>query len=724
MSNDNQWKYIETEIDRQEYLKNESLMTISNGYLSLRGSYEEANLSFGHHGTYLNGFYEFYDLNYGEKFTAYPQQSQVMLNLADPKVVQVYVDDEELSLESSLISNYKRELDLQTGCLNRAFRWETRKGTVATICSTRFASSIHKHLICMKYTIQFHEGEGNYEVKSMIATQRHNISKEDDPRIGVEFKEEPMTIIRHEENANMLLVSGTTKYSKLQYNCHVFNTFCVNDEKVKEEANTWAGTFNQDTMLTLYKYIWMDKNEQEDGKAQVIELAKAGYAARLKEHQAWWRQQWESMDIVIKGDESMQKAIRLNLYHLTQNVGKDGYTNISAKAMTGEGYEGHYFWDTEIYMLPFYIYTNPDIAKALLMFRYNTLEKARIRSKQMGHQQGVLFPWRTINGEECSSFFPAGTAQYHINADIAYGIKLYYEATQDWEFMQDFGLELLLEIANLWLDIGHVDYQGRFCIHEVTGPDEYSCLVNNNTYTNIMVQDAFMFLLKLLSEDKSKEKRHNLKVSTLLEGFDYAKAKKAVKDMYVPYDQTLQIYAQDDGFLSKPVWDFKNTPKENYPLLMHYHPLTLYRHQVCKQADVVLAELLQPTRFSLEQKRRDFEYYEKITTHDSSLSNCIYGIMAAELDELDKSYEYYMKTAKTDIEDIHHNAKDGIHAANMAGAWLGIVYGFAGFRMEDNMPKFRPQIPKNWEEYSFCMKIKNQIYEVHVTQEDTKIIKK
>ncbi len=724
MSKDTQWKYSETEINQEDYLKNESLMTVSNGYLSLRGSYEEGNMSYGHQGTYLNGLYEFHDLHYGEKFTAYPDKSQVMVNLPDPKTVKFKVNGESLSLETSKISSYHRELDLRSGILKREFVWETYTGAKAKICSTRFASSVEKHLICIKYEIQFYQGEGDYSIESTIDTNRHNISKEDDPRIGVEFNHNPIVILSRGLEDELMFLNGETYDSKQKFNVYLLNEYNVDGIKVDTETGILQDQFGDDTSIILYKYIWLDKNETRDSKRAFIALKNKGYRHALDKHSQWWKQQWEHMDVVIKGDKLMQKAIRLNLYHLTQNVGKDGLTNISAKGMTGEGYEGHYFWDTEIYMLPFFVYTNPDIAKSLLMYRYNTLEQARSRARQMGHKQGVLYPWRTINGEECSSFFPAGTAQYHINADIAYGIKLYYEATNDWKFIQDYGMEILLELANLWLDMGQFDHQGRFCIHEVTGPDEYSCLVNNNTYTNIMVKNEIEFLLSLIEKCQEESSGLSLKSMELIQTFEVERAKRVIEHMYLAYDDTLKIYAQDDGFLSKPVWDFAETPKEKYPLLMHYHPLTLYRHQVCKQADVVLAELLQPTMFTPEQKKRDFDYYEKITTHDSSLSNCIYGIMAAELGDLEKSYEYYMKTAKTDIEDVHQNAKDGIHAANMAGSWLGIVYGFAGLRIKDGELTFNSKIPKNWEEYSFHLRFKNQVYEIKVNQNDVKIIEK
>ena len=374
-----------------------------------------------------------------------------------------------------------------------------------------------------------------------------------------------------------------------------------------------------------------------------------------------------------------------------------------------------------MYMLPLFVYTQPEVAKALLSYRHSILPKARVRAKELDVNKGILFPWRTINGEECSAYYPAGTAQVHINADIAYGVKLYFEATNDVEFMCEKGLEILIETARFWMEFGDFieEKDNKFCINGVTGPDEYTAIVNNNFYTNLMAKHNLLFAVKGVEELKDREEVVNLFNKI---GFDLSEVdmwKKASENMYLPYDDEKKLTMQDDTFFSKKVWDFENTPKENYPLLLHYHPLTIYRYQVNKQADTVLGQLMFSNEFSLEQKKRDFDYYEKITTHDSSLSRSIFGMMASEIGEKEKAYNYFMDTALMDLIDMQQNTKDGIHAANMGGTWMSIVYGFAGMKVNDGKLNINPRLPEKWSKVSFKITFKNKLIKITITELDT-----
>jgi alpha,alpha-trehalose phosphorylase len=334
----------------------------------------------------------------------------------------------------------------------------------------------------------------------------------------------------------------------------------------------------------------------------------------------------------------------------------------------------------------------------------------------MSHATGALYPWRTIAGEECSAYFPAGTAQYHINADIAYSIKLYMEATGDQEYLVKHGAEIVMETARIWMGLGSYDREGRFCINQVTGPDEYTALVNNNYYTNAMARMHLDFAASIAEQLQADAPEEFARIAKLaaLEANEPAAWRRAASLMNLPYDEALQIHAQDDSFLSKKVWDFANTPKENYPLLLNYHPMVIYRHQVCKQADVVLALLLLSDQFTLEDKRRDFDYYEAVTTHDSSLSSCIFSIIAAEVGYQDKAYDYFMETARLDLDDTHGNTHYGVHTAAMAGTWMGVAYGFAGMRVVGGELSFAPKVPKQWQHYTFKIHFKGALLEVHV----------
>jgi alpha,alpha-trehalose phosphorylase len=390
----------------------------------------------------------------------------------------------------------------------------------------------------------------------------------------------------------------------------------------------------------------------------------------------------------------IQQAIRFNLFHILQASARAEDSGVPAKGLTGQAYEGHYFWDTEIYLLPFLIYTSPRIAKNLLTFRYKMLPQAQARARQLGHR-GAMFPWRTISGEEASAYYAAGTAQYHINADIMYALRKYVQATGDEQFLRDCGAEMLVETARLWLDLGfYSDTKGgKFCINAVTGPDEYNTVVNNNAYTNLMARENLRYAAETIESLRVTDlDAHNALVDkTALDPTEIEAWVRAAENMYVPYDQTLKIIPQDDSFLDREAWDFQNTPREHYPLLLFYHPLNIYRKQVIKQADVVLAMFLLGNAFSLDAKKRNFEFYDPLTTGDSSLSSCVEAIIAAQVGDTEKAIRYGMAALLMDLADVGGNVKDGCHIASMGGTWMMLTYGLGGMRDDDGTLSFWPR---------------------------------
>jgi alpha,alpha-trehalose phosphorylase len=339
------------------------------------------------------------------------------------------------------------------------------------------------------------------------------------------------------------------------------------------------------------------------------------------------------------------------------------------------------------------------------------LEKARQRAREV-NQKGALFPWRTISGEEASSYYAAGTAQYHINADIIYALKKYVEATGDRPFLYNEGAEMLVETARLWLDLGFYSKRngGKFCIQGVTGPDEYNTVVDNNTYTNLMARENLWFAARTVDKMREKipELYEDLVDKTGLEHNEPREWSRAADNMYVAYDKELGIFPQDDNFLNKEDWDFDNTPRDKYPLLLHYHPLVIYRHQVIKQADVALALFLLGNEFSLDAKKRNFDFYDPLTTGDSSLSACIQSIVAAEVDEKDKAREYGLAAILMDLGDVGGNVRDGVHIASMGGTWMVAVYGFAGMRDYNGKLSFRPNVPPPIDRLRFPLIIREQ----------------
>jgi alpha,alpha-trehalose phosphorylase len=430
-----------------------------------------------------------------------------------------------------------------------------------------------------------------------------------------------------------------------------------------------------------------------------------GFRQLLAAQEQYMHDFWRRSDVRIKDIKQdrmkrstveIQQAIRFNLFHMLQAAARAEDTGVPAKGLTGQAYEGHYFWDTEIYLLPFLIYTSPRIARNLLAFRYKMLPQARARAKELGHR-GAMFPWRTINGEEASAYYAAGTAQYHINADIMYALRKYVQATGDEAFLRDFGAEMLVETARLWVDLGFYSAAkgGKFCINGVTGPNEYNAVVNNNAYTNLMARENLHYATEVVESLQALEPdAYNALVrKTAIEPSEAKAWIRAAESMYVPYDEKLKIVPEDDNFLDKEPWDFRNTPADHYPLLLFYHPLNIYRKQVIKQADVVLAMFLLGDVFSPEVKKRNFDFYDPLTTGDSSLSSCVEAIIAAQIGDIDKAIRYGMAALLMDLADVGGNVKDGCHIASMGGTWMMLTYGFGGMRDDDGTLSFWPRRP-------------------------------
>ncbi len=454
-------------------------------------------------------------------------------------------------------------------------------------------------------------------------------------------------------------------------------------------------------------------------------VVKSGYDSLKADQKRYLEDFWQRSDLQVdmlhkepERNIEVQQAIRFSLFHILQACGRAEGAGIAAKGLTGQAYEGHYFWDMEIYVLPFLIYTSPQIAKNMLKFRYSMLDKARRRAREV-NQKGALFPWRTINGEEASSYYAAGTAQYHINADIMYALMKYVRATGDTNLLHNEGAEMLVETARLWHDLGFYSRRrgGKFCIMGVTGPDEYNTVVDNNTYTNLMARENLRYAAQTA---KTLSARHPDLFAQLVDRtglqLDEIKAwEQAAQAMVVPYDEALKINPQDDSFLDKKRWDFENTPAEKYPLLLHYHPLVIYRHQVIKQADMVLAMFLLGHAFSDDAKRRNFDFYDPLTTGDSSLSVGIQSILAAEIGRLDKALQYARYSVLMDLGDVGDNVRDGVHIASMGAAWMVFVYGFAGMRDdEEGRLSFEPRLSPRIERIRFPLTIRQQILDVDV----------
>lgn len=724
------WNISNPDLSQQALLNMESIFALGNGYLGVRGNFEEG---YGEsmstiRGTYLNAFHDVIEIPYGEKLFAFPHTQQKLVNNIDAQTVLIYLGDEKepFRLDHGTITTHERRLHMDKGYSERIVQWKSPQGKEIKLTFRRLVSFAHRELFAIDVRIEPVNFNGQVRIVSTVNGKVKNYTNANDPRVGAGHAER-MTVIDAGVKGSDAYVVDETMASKLRAACvtrHRLNA----DADIQLEAGTGEVTFTAVLPLTgpihFTKYnLYTDSLRHgqdmiERGIQLQEELKDTSFEDLLAEQAEYLNDYWKSADVVIQNDDQLQEGIRFNLFQLLQSAGRDKHSNISAKGLSGEGYEGHYFWDTEIYMFPVFLMTQPDIARQLLLYRYSTLEQARDRAREMGHRQGALFPWRTISGTECSSFFPSGTAQYHISADIAYSYIQYYLAEQDLDFLLSYGAEVLIETARLWADIGHY-YNGAFHIDEVTGPDEYTCCVNNNYYTNVMAKHNLKWAAKscAILESYDAQGFKSLCDRLGVTADEISAWAKAADAMLLPYDEALGINPQDDTFLRKAVWDFDNTPEDKYPLLLNYHPLTIYRYQVCKQADTVLAHFLLEDEQSLETIQRSYDYYEDITTHDSSLSSCIFSIMASKIGNMDKAYEYFIETARLDLDNTHGNTKDGLHMANMGGAWMSIVYGFAGMRLKESGLSLSPAIPKDWEKYAFRLNFRGRLIGVSIEKD-------
>lgn len=707
------YKIEAPKLDNETCLFHETLFHNANGYLGVRSCPEE-----GYppdydtvRGTYINGFYDLVEVCHAEKLHGFIDEKQVMLNIADTQTIEVYLESERFSMFEGEILAAERSLDFKAGTTGRSVIWRSPLGKEVRINTTRLVSHALLNLFVIEYTIEPLNFSGTVRLVSSHRGLVYNHFDPRDPRVAAEKREHLFPVGAETLHGASVLVSKTAR-SDLRICSAVKNVLpshpdaafaiTVEGHCAVAEAEVFAARGER---VTLVKYsTFADSIRCSDCRQEAVAALERAMGEPLS---FWYERQrevlaelWQQTSLQIEGDLELDLALRYNIYQLFQSAGRDHFSSVSAKGLSGEGYEGHFFWDTEIYIQPFFILNFPSIAKNLLSYRYRILDSAREHAKIMGHSRGALYPWRTIMGSECSGYFPSGSAQYHINGAIALSVLLYYFASGDFEFIVEKGAEMVIETARLWLDAGHYK-EGKFHIYAVSGPDEYTCIVNDNFYTNLAARYNLLWAVRLYRRLKEAGREKRLAKKIGLTEQEVAAFEQAAAGMYVPYDEELGIHAQDEAFLQKPVWDLANTPAGDFPLLLHYHPLYLYRYQVCKQADTVLAYFLFGDALDTEIMRRSFQYYEKITTHDSSLSACVFSIVASQLGFDEKAAYYFGDSAKLDLLNTHGNTKDGLHTANLGGSYMAVVYGFGGLRLYEDRIDFNPKLPRGWTGYGF-----------------------
>jgi len=712
-----EWNIIEKAFNPDFLAQLESMLALGNGYLGMRGCPEEGGPA-AENSTLINGFYETWPIVYGEEAYGFAKAGQTICNVTDSKIIKLFVDDEPFWLANANLLKYDRRLNMKSGTLDREIIWETPAGKQVLIRSRRLVSFDSRHAAAIHYSVTLLNATASIVISSEMAAENPSAPiNADDPRLAKAFSDRTLhpranysagrrVVLCHETQKSRLTVSCAIDHALGTSSRHTCKTSHAEDfGQVAFAIEAQPGSPIQLTKYMVYHTSQTASAEELCGRAEwsIDRVMAQGFQQLLTAQEQYMDDFWRRSDVQVRDVQEdrtkrttveIQQAIRFNLFHMLQASARAEDAGVPAKGLTGRAYDCHDSWDTEIYLLPFLTYTSPRIAKNLLTFRHKMLPQARERARQLGHR-GAMFPWRTISGEEASAYYAAGTAQYHINADIMYALRKYVQATGDELFMRTCGAEMLVETARLWLDLGFYSDEkgGKFCINGVTGPDEYNAVVNNNAYTNLMARENLRYAAEtvesLLAEQADAYEM--LVHKTALEPSEAQTWLRAAESMYVPYDEKRQIIPQDDSFLDREAWDFQNTPPERYPLLLFYHPLNIYRKQVIKQADVMLAMFLLGDAFLPEVKKRNFEFYDPLTTGDSSLSSCVEAIIAAQIGNMDKAIRYGMAALLMDLADVGGNVKDGCHIASMGGTWMMLAYGFGGMRDNDGILSFWPR---------------------------------
>jgi alpha,alpha-trehalose phosphorylase len=729
------WRLVSRRFSLESPAEAETLFSVANGYMGIRGTHDEG-LPSNDPGLFLNGFHETWPIPYGESAFGFATTGQTIVSAPDGSVMRLYVDEEPLVLTESKVLDYERVLDMRSGMLERSVTFRTARGAVVALRSKRLVSLHWRHLAAISYQVTLLSGMADMAIVSELVTHLPR-PKDDDPRVGVRMDESALRPISQDADWTRVVLELRTRSSGIGLACgmeHSIDTELSHTIESNAEADEGRVAFFLDpepgvpaTVTKLLGYHHAENAPAGDLVRRVnrtLDRAAGDGFDRIAEVQ---RERldffWQQSDIEIDGPLDIQQAVRFNLFQIRQASARVEGHGIAAKGLTGRGYEGQYFWDTEIYVMPCLTYTQPHVARRLLHFRYEMLGAARRRAQQLGHV-GALFPWRTISGEEASAYYAAGTAQYHINAAISYAVNQFVRVTRDQEFLVREGVEILVETARFWADLGFFSTRrdGQFCIQGVTGPDEYSAVVDNNAYTNLMARENLnaaadsLDLLRRTDPDGYDRLVQRLHITEQEPG----QWIQAAERMFIPYDERAGVLLQDEHFLNRKPWDFEHTPLENYPLLLHYHPLNIYRHQVIKQTDVVLATFLAGDRFTPDEKRRVFEYYDPLTTGDSSLSSCVQSVMAAEVGDRQAAYDYFLLSAAVDLANLAGNVSDGIHVASCGGVWMALVNGFAGLRDAEGADlRFSPRLPADWNSMRFRLICRGSRVEVEMRRDST-----
>jgi len=697
----------------------ESVFALANGHIGLRGNLDEGE-PHALPGTYLNGFHELRPLPVAEAGYGDPESGQTVVDVTNGKILRLLVDDEPFDVRYGQLRSHSRELDLRAGVLRRDVDWVSPAGQAVSVSSVRLVSFVQRAIAAVRYVVEPLGADARVVVQSeLVANEPLPVSNKD-PRAAAALGA-PLEAESWGHGETSVLLSHITRASRLRMTAGMDHAVTGPDgtglgAEASEDLGrvTVTADLRAGERLEIVKFLaygWSAARSLPAVRGQVAaalaEARHTGWDGLLKSQADYLEEFWDGADVEVEGDPEIQQAVRFGLFHVLQAGARAEGRAIPAKGLTGPGYDGHAFWDTESFVLPVLTYTRPTATRDALRWRHATMPAAQARARELG-LAGAAFPWRTIAGEECSGYWPAGTAAFHVGADIADAVERYRAATGDEQFERECGIDLLVETARVWRSLGHYDPNGGFRIDGVTGPDEYSALADNNVYTNLMAQR------NLRAAAASAERHPDLSSVLGVGEEEIARWHHAADAVVVPYDEALGVHPQSQDFTMHEEWDFAATPASRYPLLLHFPYFNLYRKQVVKQADLVLALHTRGDAFSDDEKARDFAYYEARTVRDSSLSACTQAVVAAEVGHLELAYDYLGAAALMDLHDLEHNTSDGVHMASLAGGWIGLVAGFGGMRDHDGSLAFRPRLPPALTRLSFALRFRGRSLRVEV----------
>jgi maltose phosphorylase len=731
------WSVIEEGFDAERVKSSESLFSIGNGAMGQRANFEESYSGHTFQGSYIAGIYYPDKTKVGWWKNGYPEYFAKVLNAPNWIGINITINDEVLDLNVCTVKNFKRELNMKEGWYNRSFEAVLRNGTEVKVNVTRFLSLVQDELGVINYQVTPVNRAAQITFSPYIDAGVHN---ED-----ANWEEKFWEPLDGEYNANEAFLTARTFKTHFNATTFMHNSILLNGKDAEAlpsdiektiDKITFSYTIeaNPNDTASIVKFggytvsLNHANDKLVDAAKSVIASAKAkGYDALLEEQKQAWAGIWEMADITIDGDVKAQQGIRFNIFQLNQTyLGKDPRLNIGPKGFTGEKYGGSTYWDTEAYCIPFYMATkDQQVARNLLTYRYNQLDKAIENAAKLGFTNGAaLYPMVTMNGEECHNEWEITFEEIHRNGAIAFAIYNYYRFTGDYSYIPEKGLEVLIGIARFWHQRATFSAQkNQYVILGVTGPNEYENNVNNNFYTNYIAKWCIDYTVEQLAKvkDEFTADHDRIMAKANLNADEVRQWKNVADNMYFPYSEEFGVYLQQDGFLDKELVKVADLDRSQRPINQKWSWDRILRSPYIKQADVLQGFYFFEDHFTREQLEQHFDFYEPLTVHESSLSPCVHSIQAAVLGRMEQAYTFYLRTSRLDLDDYNKEVEEGCHITSMAGTWMSIVEGFGGMRVKNDTLHFEPRIPEQWEGYSFKVNFRNQIVKISIHTGETKL---